>query len=478
MKHLIFVLVAVWGIFQVAGLIGLSKGQFQAHSLAQLAEPPSHHLTEPYHNAYFYLLGFAASASLDPAKVGYETWVEAHETSDGNAFAYDKPGRSDLRIRLSPRQALPSWDADDPLGTFRSKDASLRTTVAGHQVLLARYDHCIGMPFEDWGFGHRATPRYEDSMVAHRLYIADGFSRSTNLGLERLYKELVFWRTVLREAATIETKVMAQIVIQDDAKLLSRIVSRPIVDKSVLGAALQLMVPLTPSEYALRWPIQHQLAVAGQDERARTAHPRESAVGSDHEQEWLLATAHLPPGSFRRIEHPISYSILGFPLNSQQTADMYATYYETLIKASGAGAGPLPKLRQISGSMRRGFLESVVNQEPIEPEWEMFLYQLMETDARLRLTSLQIQLRRPSPVTAVPTRLAEVGSQYFDPFTGLPMLWSPTQQKLYSVGKDRLDDGGDPSFDITVPAVIASSQKYSDSSPSAAAASTRKVSRL
>ena len=61
--------------------------------------------------------------------------------------------------------------------------------------------------------------------------------------------------------------------------------------------------------------------------------------------------------------------------------------------------------------------------------------------------------------TAIPTRLAEVGSQYFDPFTGLPMLWSPTQQKLYSVGKDRLDDGGDPTFDISVPTIVSNAQQ-------------------
>jgi hypothetical protein len=91
----------------------------------------------------------------------------------------------------------------------------------------------------------------------------------------------------------------------------------------------------------------------------------------------------------------------------------------------------------------------------MEPGWENFYHQLVETDTRLRLASLQIQLRRPSAQLAVPTRLAEVGSQYFDPFTGLPMLWSPTQQKLYSVGKDRLDDGGDPTFDISVPVIIA-----------------------
>jgi hypothetical protein len=54
----------------------------------------------------------------------------------------------------------------------------------------------------------------------------------------------------------------------------------------------------------------------------------------------------------------------------------------------------------------------------------------------------------------VPNRLAQVGSSYYDPFSGLPMLWSPTQEKIYSVGKDRYDDGGDASFDISVPAIV------------------------
>ena len=94
-------------------------------------------------------------------------------------------------------------------------------------------------------------------------------------------------------------------------------------------------------------------------------------------------------------------------------------------------------------------------QHPFEPDWDPFLYQLRETDARLRLASLQVVLRRPSAQTTVPNRLAEVGSSYYDPFSGLPMLWSPTQQKIYSVGRDRFDDGGDASFDISVPAIVA-----------------------
>jgi hypothetical protein len=111
-------------------------------------------------------------------------------------------------------------------------------------------------------------------------------------------------------------------------------------------------------------------------------------------------------------------------------------------------------MQEAAGTTNRGMFESLLSSRPVEPDWQIFHGQLIETDTRLRLASLQIQLRHPGPQTSVPNRLAEVGSQYFDPFTGLPMLWSPTQQKLYSVGRDRLDDGGDPTFDISVPAVV------------------------
>ncbi len=100
-------------------------------------------------------------------------------------------------------------------------------------------------------------------------------------------------------------------------------------------------------------------------------------------------------------------------------------------------------------------MESLANPNPFEPDWGPFHTQLRETDARLRLASLQIVLRRPSMQTTVPNRLAQVGSAYYDSFSGLPMLWSPTQQKIYSVGKDRYDNGGDANFDISVPTVAA-----------------------
>jgi hypothetical protein len=125
-----------------------------------------------------------------------------------------------------------------------------------------------------------------------------------------------------------------------------------------------------------------------------------------------------------------------------------------MILAAESGQSTLPKPHELAGGARLGIIESLVSPSVFEPDWETFHYQLKETDARLRLVSLQAILRRPSSQTTVPNRLAQVGSSYYDPFSGLPMLWSPTQRKIYSVGKDRYDDGGDSSFDISVPAVV------------------------
>ena len=133
---------------------------------------------------------------------------------------------------------------------------------------------------------------------------------------------------------------------------------------------------------------------------------------------------------------------------------MYATYYDAMIHTEETGQSTLPKLYELAGTARQGIVESLVSPNSFEPDWDPFHYQLRETDARLRLASLQVVLRRPSAQTTVPNRLAQVGSSYYDPFSGLPMLWSPTQQKIYSVGKDRYDDGGDVSFDISVPAIV------------------------
>lgn len=455
MKHLFISLLILWGIFQLSSLIGPSKGSPPSTTFTRLIEPPQHRLIAPSENGYFYLLGFAAAISLDPAKVGYEIWLETNAASGRSDFNYNKPDRSELQLPLPIEQVLPSWNTENPVREFQNLSRPLQPLTGHDHTLLMRYEQWLTMPFEDMGFGHQGTPRFAEMLVAHRLYIADGFSRQTTLGMERLKKDIRMWRSVLQQATTIATKVMAQIVVTDNLRLLATLLSQPAVDKTVLAMSVDIARPLTPAESSLRWPLQHEFALGVQgghrDERTTNGQP----ASLNTNERWVAKTAHLPEQAFRRIAHPHGASFLGLPLQTRETWETYATYYDALIHAAEAGRSTLPTLHELTDATSQGIVESLVSRPLFEPDWNPFLIQLKETDARLRLASLQIVLRRPSAQTSVPNRLAEVGSSYYDPFSGLPMLWSSTQQKIYSVGKDRFDDGGDAGFDISVPVLVA-----------------------
>ena len=332
--------------------------------------------------------------------------------------------------------------------------ARLQAVSGRDHTLLARYERWLAMPFEDMGFGHQGTPRFVEMLVAHRLYIADGFSRQTAQGMQRLKKDMYTWRSVLRDATTIATKVIAQIFITDDLRLLSMLLSQPAVNETVLAMTPNIASPLTTAESSLRWPLQHQFTLGVHSDRTGELTAERQTESLNTTEQWLASTARLPKQAFRQISHPRGHSFLGIPLQTRETWEMYATYYDAMIHVTEARQSTLPKLHELAGTARHSILETIFSPHSFEPDWDPFHYQLRETDARLRLASLQVVLRRPSAQTTVPNRLAQAGSSYDDPFSGLPMLRSPTQQKIYSVGKDRYDDGGDASVDISVPAIV------------------------
>ena len=474
MKHLIIGIVLLWAFFQISSFIWSSKGQPPSPTFTRLLEPPQHRLVNPYENGYFYLLGFATAAPLDPARVGHEMWLETTAAPGSGDFDYDKPGRSELQIGLPREQVFPSWNSENPVSEFRNMHARLQTLSARDRTLLTRYEHWLAMPFEDMGFGHRGTPRFVEMLAAHRLYIADGFSRQTALGMQRLKQDMHRWRSVLRDAMTIDIKVMAQIVITDDLRLLSNLLSQPAVNQTVFAMTPNIAPPLTTAESSLHWPLRHQFTLGVHDDHAGKLTAEKQTESLNAQEQWLASTARLPKQAFRLISHPRRHSFLGIPLQTRETWEMYATYYDAMIHATEAGQSTLPKIHELAGTARQGILESLVSPNSFEPDWDPFQHQLRETDARLRLASLQVVLQRPSAQTTVPNRLAQVGSSYYDPFSGLPMLWSPTQQKIYSVGKDRYDDGGDTSFDISVPAIVSRAPVPKNSQ---ASAPTRRTTR-
>ncbi|WP_455246000.1 hypothetical protein [Petrachloros mirabilis] len=454
MKHLLIAAAILFILFQLGGLLWLSNNHGNTETFARLLDPPPRSIQNPYQNGYFYLFGLTTAPLLDPAKTGYEIWVEESGDFDRESHEGSKSSRAKLDLGDSLESAAEIWNLPDPLLAFKKGAINSRPSTGPQRILLSRYERWLGLPFEDWGFGRRVPALNREIVAVHRLYVAAGFALGSAEGFERLRKDLLFWRFILRESKTIGTKVLAQVIITDDLQLLSKVLARPLVDNKILSTGMQVTLPLSESDHSLRWPIKHQLALAVRESRASVMPMDESAGARTSEEEWLISAANLPSHAFEAIKHPYTRSFLSVLFNSSEAWDTYAAYYEALINASESRALRLPRMREITGDLNRGLMEQLFNPVPVEPDWNLFHRQLTETDTRLRLASLQIQLRRPNPLRAIPTRLAQVGSDYYDPFTGLPMLWSPTQQKVYSTGPDRLDDGGDPTFDISVPAIV------------------------
>lgn len=455
MRNLIISLCIVGLFLEVSGLIWSSKKDKPSDTFLKLSEPPARSIENPLENGYFLLLGFAASEGSNPVQVGYDIWLESDSRPGQQGFNLDKPGRSELRIPVAFDQVLPEWNSLDPLEEFQRRDTLFRTSITRYNTLLKRYEQWLPMRFEDWGYAHRGVLRVEELLGIHRLYIAEGFGQRTKTGLERLATDLARWRVVLRDARTLPMKILAEVMIEDDVHLLSRILSHTTVDRAILTRGLNLLQPLTPAEYSLRWPIQNHFVLG----YTRNRQPDHNVISQDDantpSKESLARAAHLQPDMFSAVEHPRLRNIIGLSSFSQRTWDTYAAFYDATIKAADSVHSPLPKLRDVAHHSQLTLLEQIVNPLEFVPNWEPFSQRLVETDARLRLVSLQILMRKPTATVAIPSRLAEVGSMYFDPFTGFPMLWSPTQKKLYSVGKDGLDDGGDPTFDISVPLTMA-----------------------
>ena len=451
MRNLILSLCIVALFLEISGLIWSSDKEKPNATFLKLSEPPARFIENPLENGYFLLLGFAASSGSNPVQVGYDVWLESDTRFSQRHFDLDKPGRSEHRIPIVIDHVVPEWNSPDPVTELQRGNALFRTSLTRYSTLLQRYEQWLQMRFEDWGYAHRGVLRAQEILGAHRLYIAGGLGEQTKIGLERLATDISRWRFVLREARTLSIKILAEVILEDNVQLISRILSNTTVDRSILTRGLNLLQPLTPGEYSLQWPIQSQFVLgytSAQHSELDLLPPDKTDSPS---LEFLAHAAHLHPEMFLALEHPRISNFFGFASSSQRTWDIYATFYDATIKAADSVHSPLPNLHDVARHSQLTLLERFINPMEFSPNWEPFSQRLVETDARLRLVSLQVLMRKPTVTVSIPTRLAEVGSMYFDPFTGLPMLWSPTQRKLYSVGKDRLDDGGDPTFDISVP---------------------------
>jgi len=390
--------------------------------------PPA--LTDSRKNGYFLLLGFDASAEQDPLQAGYERKVEGSDLQAANAcMAADEGKRT--TTGASANEISGWFTSNDPVAQLKPQAAAVRSLAAQESLALRRYQQWLSMPFEDVGYGQILSPNCAHILLAHRLYLAEGFTQDLSTGLGRLETDMGSWRAALEQSKTLMVKMLAATAVQDDTAIASGLLTSQDLDGTAIGRLGKIVRPFDQVELSLRWPMQSHLA-------------------------WATKAVTTSLKNDKTNERPLHVALAAaMPLPVQRRSNAYADYYEAASKAVAEGRyTSLPKrssfIRTPAASAvdyLANPIEHIIGIEPL-PSWDLYVGRMVETDARLRLASLQVWIRRGAQEGNVLTRLAKAGQAHYDPFTGLPMLVDQQKGVMYSVGQDGKDQEGDPLRDV------------------------------
>ena len=401
------------------------------------ASSPQAH-TDQRKNGYFMLLGFGSPAERDPLQAGYEKKAEGQELQAAQACMAGDEGAGRTTTGASANVLRGWFSGTDPVAQMKPQAAAVRSWTAQEAVGLKRYQQWLSMPFEDVGYGQIVSPNCAQVLLAHRLYLAEGFAQDLNTGLGRLESDMGSWRVALGQSKTLMVKMLAATAVQDDVAIVSGLLTRQDLDAAAIGRLGKIVRPLDQVELSLRWPMQSHFV-------------------------WATKTVSGSLKNDKTDERPLYVSLAAaMPLPVQRRANAYADYYEAASKAVAEGRYTnLPKPSSFIRTPAVSALDYVAN--PVEhiigieplPSWDPYVGRIVETEARLRLAGLQVWIRRGPQEGNVLTRLAKAGQAYYDPFTGLPMLVNQQRGVMYSVGRDGKDQDGDLHFDVaaTIPTI-------------------------
>jgi hypothetical protein len=417
------------------GAVGLAWIMMEAppsSTYQNLTASPPQPLTDSTKNGYFLLLGFDVSGEQNPIRAGYAR--SAEETDSRAALSCMLGDERNGATTGTPAHVVHEWfTRADPMAQLKPQAASIRLWAAQESLALKRYQQWLSMPFEDVGYGKILSPNCAHILLAHRLYLAEGFGQDINTGLGRLENDMASWRTVLGQSKTLMMKMLAVTAVQDDSAIASGLLTRQDLDETAIGRLGKLVRPLDQVESSLRWPMQSHLV-------------------------WGTNAATKSLKNDKPTERPLYVAVAAaMSLPVQQRSNAYADYYEAASKAVAEGRYTnLPKPSSFIRTSAASVVDYVAN--PIEhiigieplPSWDPYVGRTVETDARLRLASLQAWIRQGAQEGNVVTRLAKAGQTLYDPFTGLPMLVDQRKGLLYSVGQDGKDQEGDPQRDVAV----------------------------
>ncbi len=422
----------VLGLLAVGGLslvwVGMEEKPSNAfYNLMKVPTPP---LLDRRQNGYLKLTAIGTALSWKPLRM-----AEGRKVASGGDPSQWPDGFADLAAALS------GWYGEwDPAREFRSERTVIRQWSAFFGALMAKYHGWVGSRIEDVGYGMVEAPDEALILGLHRLYVAEGFSGDIERGLERLQQDAETWRKALEEAKTLRFKLLAVEALNDDLIVMSGLLSRANLNPRLLPTMARMSRPLDHPARSLRWPMQSQFGL-----------------------ELEMAKTYLLGGGEEDERPPYIKAVTLLPVPKQKVFNAHADYYEalakhdSLVKVEGDPRRNMPLRYQYTNAPSKTLSDYIVN--PIDNllvkgdrvDWYNVIGRIVETEARLRLGTLQVRIRRPPATSAPLARVADAGQQYYDPFTGFTMLMDGSKTILYSVGRNGEDNDGDRTLDVSVP---------------------------
>ena len=415
------------------GLTWLIMEESPSPVFQSLTTTPQRTLSDFKKNGYLFLLGFDVSVGQDPIQAGYDRKPETHDSKLALA-CFGNSGSRTVEGSNASANVMRGWvRSSDPVGAFKSHQQTIKEWGNQNELALNRYSQWQKLPFEDWGYGQTVSPPCAAMVFAHQLHVADGFLQGADLGIDRLETDMEAWRIVLSQAKTLAVKMLALQAINDDIAVASGALIRSDFDGKYLGRVTKVLRPLDQGELSMRWPMQSELVSA-----SKTYETQLKAARAEEQPVYTMVASALPLPMQRRLND-------------------YAEYYDASYKAAGEGRyGSLPKWKDHIRFPAAGVMdhltnpiENIVGLEPLAP-WDLYNGFVVDTDAHLRLASLQAWLRRGPADGDLATRIAKAGQSLYDPYTGMPMLMNMKKGVLYSVGHDGKDQDADPQSDVVV----------------------------
>jgi hypothetical protein len=434
------VVVAAAGLAAI-GLTWMAMEDAPSLMYQNLTISPPRTITDAKKNGYLLLLGFDAPAGSDALQAGYERKPGPQDKIAAQSCSGGDEAKEATGSVGASGQVVRGWiRSGDALSQVKGQSASIRSFVSRESLTLGRYQQWLAMPFDDWGFGQSLSPNCSRVLLAHRLFLLEGFNQDLLSGIDRLETDMQSWRSALGQSKTLAMKMLALTAVQDDASIASGLLGRAELDGAAVARLNKMVRPLDQAELSVRWPMHSQFVWATKSVSA------ELKDDPTRDRPWHATVA----------------SAMRLPI--QRRANAYAEYYEAANKAVAGGRYTnLPKLSSFVRTPPSGLMDYLIN--PVEhivgveplPSWDPYVMRIVEVDAELRLAGLQAWIRRGPQEGEVLTRLAKAGQAYYDPFTGLPMLVNQRKGLIYSVGRDGKDQEGDGTRDLAVPIPFVSS---------------------